>query len=918
MRVRDRALRAISQGIVISDPSQPDHPIIYANATFEQITGYSEAEALGRNCRFLQGPDTDPAAVEVIREAIREHRECAVEVLNYRKDGTPFWNALAVAPVTDSVGRVTHFVGVQTDITERRRDEERVRRSEQRFRSLVEATSAIVWSLPTSGEFVEEQPGWSAFTGQSFDEYRGRGWLEAVHPDDRDRTANAWEDAASRRVTYLSEHRLRRADGEYRQMLARAVPIPGPDGAVLEWVGIHSDVTEKKLAEEARRETEERFRIMADSIPQLAWMAKPDGQIFWYNRRWYEYTGSAPREMEGWGWQATHDPAELPKVVANLKAAFAEARPWEDTFPIRRHDGELRWHLSRALPVLDDAGKVIRWFGTNTDITEQRLVEESLRQAKEAAEAASRSKSTFLANMSHELRTPLNAIIGYSEMLEEEAADLGRDDFVADLGKVHAAGKHLLGLINDVLDLSKIEAGKMELYLETFEVAEMLEGVISTIEPLAEKSGDTLRIECPEGLGSMHADLTKVRQSLLNLLSNAVKFTDRGEITLRASRESSDGHDWIVLEVADSGIGMTADQVARLFQPFTQADASTTRKYGGTGLGLTITRRFCQLMGGEVSVRSDPGHGSTFTIRIPALVAQGRTEVATVLPPSLLGERDAQLVMVVDDDPSVRDVMGRLLRKEGFRVTYAADGDEALVCARQERPDVITLDVMMPGLDGWAVLTALKSDPEMADIPVIMITFIGDRNLGFTLGASDYLSKPIDRVRLSKVLKKYRKGRPGGRALVVDDDADGAGWSARCWRKTAGPWTRRRTAAPGSIPRRPARTTSSSSTSPCRGWTGSSSPPPCARAKEVRRCRSSWSRRATYRPRSDRASAARCRRSSRRARIPATTCSRRSVEAWPRAPAAAWRPRAQAWAMADRPEEGADRCRRSCWSRTTS
>ncbi len=643
-RLRDRALRSISQGIVITDLSRPDYPIIYANATFEQITGYTEADVLGRNCRFLQGVDTDPVAIAEIRNAVKERRECAVELLNYRKDGTPFWNALTIGPVSDASGRVTHLVGVQTDVTQR------------------------------------------------------------------------------------------------------------------------------KQFEEARRDAERRFRVMADSMPQLAWMARPTGLIFWYNQRWYEYTGTAPEQMEGTGWQVVHDPAELPRVMAKFKDAFATEEPWEDTFPLRRHDGEMRWHLSRALPVRDDDGKVTLWFGTNTDVTEQRQVEESLREAKEAAEGASRSKSTFLANMSHELRTPLNAIIGYSEMLEEEAQEMGRDDFVADLGKVHSAGKHLLGLINDVLDLSKIEAGKMELYLETFDVAEMLEGVVSTIEPLAEKSGDTLVVECPEGLQTMHADLTKVRQSLLNLLSNAVKFTDRGTIILRGSREESGDQTWITLAVSDSGIGMSADQLARLFQPFTQADASTTRKYGGTGLGLTITRRFCQMMGGDVTVESVEGKGSTFSIRLPAEVRGTPSEPSAVHVPAPQGAHSGRLVLVVDDDPTVRDLMGRLLRKEGFRVAFAADGVSALQSVRVERPDIITLDVMMPGLDGWAVLTTMKANPETADIPVIMVTFVGDRNLGYALGASDYLTKPIDRARLAKVLEKYRGGLEGGRALVVDDD----------------------------------------------------------------------------------------------------------------------------------------------------
>ncbi len=379
---------------------------------------------------------------------------------------------------------------------------------------------------------------------------------------------------------------------------------------------------ERKRAVEALRESEVRFRFMADSIPQLAWMARPDGSIFWYNQRRYEYTGTTPEQIDGQGWQKVADPSDLPRVLEKYNAAFASGQAWEDTFPLRRHDGVMRWHLSRALPVRDRRGRIVQWFGTNTDVTEQKLGEAELQQAKEAAEAASRSKSTFLANMSHELRTPLNAIIGYAEMLQEEAEDAGTAESVADLKKIHGAGKHLLGLINDILDLSKIEAGKMDLYIETFDLAKTVGEVVDTIKPIVEKNGNRLEVDVPEDVGAMRGDLTKVRQALFNLLSNASKFTENGKISLSVARETVDGADWFEFRVKDTGIGMTEEQVARLFQPFTQADASTTRKYGGTGLGLTITRRFCQMLGGDVTVDSKPGEGSTFTIRLPAEVAE--------------------------------------------------------------------------------------------------------------------------------------------------------------------------------------------------------------------------------------------------------------------------------------------------------
>jgi len=393
-----------------------------------------------------------------------------------------------------------------------------------------------------------------------------------------------------------------------------------------------------------------------------------------------------------------------------------------------------------------------------------REIEDKSRQL----EAADRHKSEFLANMSHELRTPLNAIIGYSEMLQEDAADLGAEQFTDDLKRINAAGKHLLELINAVLDLSKIEAGKMELYLENFDVGGLARDIAAVIQPLAAKNANRLDVRSPDAIGTMRADLTKVRQALFNLLSNACKFTDRGTISLAVAREAGDGQDWMVFSVSDTGIGMTAEQLSRLFEAFSQADAATTRKYGGTGLGLALSRRLCRMMGGDVTVASEAGRGSTFTIRLPARVAEAIEEPAA---PARAADRvtpGVGTVLVIDDEAAVRDLMQRFLVKEGFRVVTAAGGEEGLRRAKELRPDAITLDVMMPGMDGWAVLSALKADPDVADIPVIMLTIVDDRNLGYALGASDYLTKPIDRERLVTVLKQHRRDRP---VLVVDDDA---------------------------------------------------------------------------------------------------------------------------------------------------
>ncbi|VAW35126.1 hypothetical protein MNBD_CHLOROFLEXI01-2364 [hydrothermal vent metagenome] len=538
------------------------------------------------------------------------------------------------------------------------------------------------------------------------------------------------------------------------------------------YVGSCRDSSCRRQAKNARLESERKYRKLINSMQDGVFIMQ-DGLIQFANNALATMLGYTLYELQGMRFVNLIAPEDVPMAEEYYRLALSgKYAPTDFTIRLKTQSGQ---QLITQLKITrSEHNNSIAHTGTVINITDQTHYEQELEQARDAAEMANRSKSAFLANMSHELRTPLNAILGYSEMLSEDAEDMGYSEFIPDLQKIRQAGRQLLDLINDILDLSKIEAGKMDLHVESFAVADFLEDVVTTIRPLINKSSNLLRVEIDEP-GEMQADKTKLRQVLFNLLGNASKFTDNGSITLRAERQdlANEGQ-WLTFEVADTGIGLSPEQQEQVFAPFAQADASTTRKYGGTGLGLAISRRFCNMMGGDITVQSQQGAGAIFTVHLPAKTKISTAEDEWLDEDGLTAVSDQEnIVLIIDDDPLARDLLKRHLKKAGFQVKTAASGAEGLALAAKFKPIAITLDVLLPGIDGWAVLTQLKADPTLAKIPVIIITMLADEQMGFALGASDYLAKPIDHQRLTAVVEKYRQGRPTNSqptVLLVEDD----------------------------------------------------------------------------------------------------------------------------------------------------
>lgn len=494
-------------------------------------------------------------------------------------------------------------------------------------------------------------------------------------------------------------------------------------------------------------DSEERFRDLADNIAQLAWMADATGARFWYNRRWFDYTGTTLEEVEGLGWTRCHHPDELPRVMKRLRRSWETGEPWEDTFPLRGADGEYRWFLSRALPIRDKDGRIVRWFGTNTDVTEQREQEKALAQAKLAAERASRAKDEFLAILAHELRNPLAPITTALEL-----ARLRGEETPGERDVIQRQVTHLVRLVDDLLDLSRISSGKVDLHREPVELADVVAKALEMSGPLIEQKRHRLDVDVPRSGLVVDGDPTRLAQIVSNLLNNAAKYTDPGgSIRVVAGRDRQG----VVLRVRDTGIGLSPEMIARVFHPFEQEAQVVDRAQGGLGLGLTIVRNLLMLHGGTVEARSaGRGAGSEFVVTLP-WCSQSVRGAQDSRADALLRGPAAVRALVVDDNADAAELVVEILRAMGHDARAATDGRSALEVAAALRPDVALLDIGLPVMDGYELAAHMRRLPGLSSVRLVAITGYGqdsDRLRSREAGFDAHLVKPVSIHALAQVI----------------------------------------------------------------------------------------------------------------------------------------------------------------------
>jgi len=705
--------------------------------------------------RFLEAvhPDDRERVDGAVRACLNSARRPGyhIEFRVIWPDGTQRWIE-AIGSATFDGNAPIRTAGISFDITERRKVHDALLHSEARHRSLIEATGAVTWSCPPDGLHVTPQTAWMAFTGQSESEMLGAGWALAVHPDDREAAAEAWRESVASRTSFAAICRFRRHDGAWRWVSVSAAPVCGANGEIVEWFGMNIDITERRQAEDALRQSETRHRSLVEATSAMTWSCLPDGTHITPNPAWIEFTGQSAVDMLGRSWSAAVHPEDREDLAEAWDDCLARGVAHAATARCRRRDGEWRWMSVSAIPLRGADGQIVEWFGMNIDITEHKELERKLEGALAAANAANDAQSQFVANMSHELRTPMGGVIGMLEVLLRTPLSDEQRDHVATALK---SARDLTHVLNDVLDLSAVEAGKVSIEFRPFDMREMLAEKVDLFGVRCAEKGVRLtanaEVDVPHWLAG---DVRRLCQVMHNLIGNALKYTNTGTIDVTGRFDAQRGIARI--EVRDTGIGIPEAVQANLFKRFYQADSTASRLYGGSGLGLAICRQLVELMGGEIGVSSSEGVGSTFWFEFPthecdAPDVDHESEAANIQMRPLR-------VLVAEDNLTAQRIIRTLLNSLGHDVTIVDDGAPAVAAAASGAFDVILMDVMMPGMDGATATREIRElGGRAGGVPIIALTadvLFGKDHKYLSAGMTDYVSKPIDVALLAAALRR--------------------------------------------------------------------------------------------------------------------------------------------------------------------
>ncbi|MEG4346825.1 PAS domain S-box protein [Microcoleus sp. A003_D6] len=738
-----------SDSIIIRDM---DDRIIYWNQGAEKLYGGTKAEVAGEHIHtFLE--TIFPKPLETLLPEFFERGSWEGELHHTTRDNRHIIVASRWTLQRDAEGKPCAQLEINTDITDRKQAENAIKQSEERYRSLILATSQIVWISDAEGR-CPDLPSWRAYTGQTEAEVVGSGWLEAIHPGDRERTAQAWMEAAQTRSLYDIQYRIRAADGNYRYFQARGVPILNEDGSVREWVGVCSDIHDRKQAEDAIKQSEERYRSLITAISQIVWIADAEGRCPDLPT-WRAYTGQTEAEVLGSGWLEAIHPDDRERTAQVWMEAVQTKSLCDVEYRLRGADGNYRYFQARGVPILNEDDSIREWVGTSIDIHDRKQTELLQTKAKEVAEAASRAKSEFLANMSHELRTPLNGIMGYAQILQR--SKLLNEEERSRIDVIYQCGSHLLTLINDILDLSKIEAQKVELQPTDFHFPAFLQGVAEMCRIRAELKGIDFHFpSIPELPIGIRADEKRLRQVLINLLSNAIKFTDEGSVTFTVSFATEEK---IRFEVRDTGTGIAQDQLQTIFQPFEQV-GDRRRQTEGTGLGLAISKSIVELMGSTIQVQSEMNVGSIFWFDVDLSPADEWVKTSQIdHRGQIIGIKGRQpKIVVVDDKWANRSVISNLLSPIGFDVSEANDGQEGWEKILEVQPDLIVTDLVMPEIDGFELIKRVRESENFKDTIIIVSSasvFETDQYRSLEAGGNTFIPKPVQATELLQKLQQY-------------------------------------------------------------------------------------------------------------------------------------------------------------------